>query len=495
MSTVVKDVAPAFSRAAAVARAPLTRPAPASARWLRDDRYQLLIGGMIWVLIVLMIVPEGFDYSALSTAGAPEVGGTVSRLLWLTLLGFGLVIILWRAGFSWLLSRYLNPFLLAFVVLAVASVAWSMDPPVTARRLIRVLTIVFASTAFVLIGWHARRLQNVLRPIVTAALLGSVLFGLGWPDLAIHPDTTGVLAGAWHGLANHKNGLGDIASVGLIFWFHAWLSKEARPLPALLGGGLAVACLILSRSSTSLVAGVFTLLFLAMLLRSPRGLRPYMPYLVALFIAALLAYSLALLHIVPGSSALLSPIGAITGKDMTFTGRTEIWDIMSEHIRLHPYLGTGYGAYWTGATDGAASYEFILRLHFYPGSAHNGYLEVLNDLGWLGLVVLMGYLASFVAQSLRLLKIDRNQAALYLGLFLQQAIANLAESRWFSPLSVDFVIMTLATTALARSLLEHRLHHYLGEPRRRLHPAASATGAAPASRPSLSRSHSDAGSH
>jgi len=194
-----------------------------------------------------------------------------------------------------------------------------------------------------------------------------------------------------------------------------------------------------------------------LLLRSSRALQRYMPYLVGLFMSALVGYSLVVLNIVPGLSILMSPISAITGKDMSFTGRTEIWDIVSDHIKLQPLFGSGYGAYWTGPAPESPSYEFVRLLNFYPGSAHNGYLEMLNDLGALGLLVLFAYLISFVRQSLRLLHKDRLQASLFLALFLQQAIVNLSESRWLSVFSVDFVIMTLATAALARALLEQSL--------------------------------------
>jgi hypothetical protein len=34
------------------------------------------------------------------------------------------------------------------------------------------------------------------------------------PEYAIHQETEGVLAGAWHGLSSHKNGLGDLAAIG-----------------------------------------------------------------------------------------------------------------------------------------------------------------------------------------------------------------------------------------------------------------------------------------
>jgi O-antigen ligase len=437
---------------------------PYGTAWLRDDRHSLLLAGMMWALIVLMIVPEGFDYGNLATA--PVSGGAVSRMLWLGLLALGAVIVFWRAGLTWVLARTLNPFLALFVALAVLSIAWSIDPSLSARRLVRMFTIVLACLAFVLMSWHARRCQNVVRPILTIMLLGSILFGLAFPALAIHQQTSAELIGAWRGLANHKNGLGDLACLALIFWFHAWLTREATLLPALAGGAIAAACLVLSRSSTSLAATAFVLVLLVVLLRSPPGLRPYIAYLISMLIAALLIYALAILNLIPGLGTLMAPVMLLTDKAVTFTGRSEIWTIIAEHIAYHPFLGTGYGAYWTaGPVPGTQSYEFIWRMRsFYPGSAHNGYLDVVNDLGWVGLACLIAYMLAHVRQCLRLLDIDRHQSALYLALFFQQAITNLSETHWFSVLSVDFVIMTLATTALARGLLEHRLRSIFGEP-------------------------------
>ena len=101
-------------------------------------------------------------------------------------------------------------------------------------------------------------------------------------------------------------------------------------------------------------------------------------------------------------------------------------------------------------------------MYFYPGSAHNGYLEVVNDLGVVGLACLIGYLITYVRQALGLLTIDRTQATLYLCLFVQQGLTNLSESHWLSVMSVNFVIMTLATTCIARALLDSRLRSYFG---------------------------------
>jgi exopolysaccharide production protein ExoQ len=351
-------------------------------------------------------------------------------------------------------------------------VFWSIDPAVTVRRLIRFLTIVLDGMALALIAWRPTRFQSVLRPVLTLMLLGSIIFGLSSPTLAIEQSTQMELMGAWHGLAMQKNGLGSIAGTGLILWVHSWLGRESKWWTVLLGVAASATCLILSRSSTALVASVFSCVLLVMLLRSPAGLRRYMPYLIGMFVVLLLVYSLAVLNLVPGLDFVLKPITTLTGKDQSFSGRTAIWAIINDHIARSPFLGTGYGAYWIENVT-SPSYETVRRLYFYPTEAHNGYLDVINDLGWVGCICLLGYLLTYLRQALRLFKTMRVQAALYLALLFQQLIINLSESRWFSVLSIEFVIMTLATFSMGRLLLQRQLE-------RKAAARAARTAAAPA---------------
>jgi exopolysaccharide production protein ExoQ len=432
--------------------------------WIDDSRKSALLTLLVWTLIVLMIVPEGFDYRNLSSNAMPTSGGAISRILWLALLGGGLLTLVWRSALSWLLFSRLNAFFLVFLALATASIAWSIEPAVTVRRMIRLYTVVGVGAAFTLACWHERRYQQLMRPVLTFMLAGSIVFGIFFPTLAIHQSTSYELAGAWRGLTNHKNTLGAVSSITAIFWFHAWLSREVKPLHALIGGSIAMTTLLLSRSSTSLVTTLFVFGLLTMLLRSPPNLRRWMPLIITLFVAALLTYALAVLRLVPGMDLLLKPIVLITGKDLTFTGRSDIWALINEHIRFAPMLGSGYGAYWTGPLPSSPSYVMVQKLHFYPGSAHNGYLEIVNDLGALGLIVLGGYLLTHVKQSLSLLQVDRTQGALFLALFFQQAVSNLSETHWLSVMNVDFVIVTLASFALARAHLQLSLRRYFGEP-------------------------------
>ena len=412
---------------------------------------------MMCTLIVFMIVPEGFDYASIGHP-MPESGDAVSRLVWLALLCGSAAVVLRFASLARQVLRQLNPFFLVFLALACASVLWSTEPEFTARRLVRLAAISLTALAFVL----ARpRIQDVLRPMLTVMLAGSIGLVILAPDLAIERSIASELAGAWHGLSTHKNGLGSLAAIATLLWLHAWLARQARWPAIALGLSASLLCLFYSRSSTSLLATAFTGPFLVFLARPPRGLHRYMPYLVGSFAVALLVYSLAVLRLVPGSETLLRPLEILTGKDASFTGRTAIWSIVTDHIRLSPGLGSGYGAYWTGPVPGAASYQHVAQLNFYPTEAHNGYLDVINDLGACGGACLFGYLLVYLRQSLRLLAFARLQGALYLSLFFEQLIANLSESRWLNVLCIEFVIMTVAMAATARTLLDVQIQRHL----------------------------------
>jgi exopolysaccharide production protein ExoQ len=193
-----------------------------------------------------------------------------------------------------------------------------------------------------------------------------------------------------------------------------------------------------------------------MLQRLPPAMKRYLPYLLGIFVVALLLYSLAMLRLVPSLEFLLKPVAMVTGKDQTFSNRTAIWQVINDHIALRPLLGNGYGAYWTGKDPTTASYDMVRRLYFYPSEGHNGYLDIINDLGAVGGLCLVGYILIYLRQGLQIFAKLRAEGALYLVLLFNQLIANLTESRWFNVLTIEFVIMTMVTFAMARTLLQLR---------------------------------------
>jgi exopolysaccharide production protein ExoQ len=237
---------------------------------------------------------------------------------------------------------------------------------------------------------------------------------------------------------------------------HALLAREPGRAKILIGVAGAMLCLIMSRSETSIIASALAVLAIALMTRTSVS-RRHMRFLTGGLVALILLYSMAMLRIFPGLDILLAPIPMITGKDLTFSNRAQIWALVVEHIHYRPLLGSGYGAFWVPnmPTPDQEVFFVMQRLNgLYPGSSHNGYLQVLNDLGAVGLVILLGYVIVFFRQSIRLYATDRTQGALFVGLLLQQATINLQEPNWLNAILVDFVPMSIATVCVARALLE-----------------------------------------
>ncbi len=428
-----------------------------TSRWIKDKGLGWVTTFVCWIMFLVMTLPEDLNYADLGKASMTVGAGSgLTKMIWLTILGLSLMVI----GLRWRVVRQVlrevNPFLLLFIALAIASMAWSIDRSITLMRVFRLMCMVFAAVALVVTDWHPARFQRLFRTMFLGFLVASIVFGLLRPDLAIHQELSYELVGCWRGLTNHKNGFGNIAVIGLVFWMHGLVSRRVGLLSGLFGVVVCLVCVQLSRSSTSIAMSGVVILVSLMFLKLPSRLQRRVPAMVWVLSMLVLVYALALLHIVPGTSILFSPVTMLTGKNLTFTGRSDIWDIVLEHIHLRPLLGSGYGAYWTaGPEPGTESYEVYVRLlSFYPTQAHNGYLDVLNDLGFVGLATLIAYLVQHIRQSLALYRFRPAQSVLYLLLFFQQALANFTESHFFSVRSLDFVIMTFATFALARESLE-----------------------------------------
>jgi len=418
------------------------------------------LGVFGWMTILLMTIsPEvyqGRDLPGGVMRTAEYAANPVTRFIKLALLIGGGLVVIQRWGAVRALIRQTNPFFLAFLALVPLSYLWSISPANTMARFITLSAIVLVWTAICVASWSPHRMQEILRPVTTLIVLGSIVYALTSPDFAIEKGE-GTLKDAWRGLATQKNGFGQLCSFGFIFWWHGWLSREVKTWQALLFGGCSAACVLFSRSSTSLLATVFACVFLLMLLRTPASWRRRMPYLIAIFAAVVLTYALTILKIVPGLEILLKPITSFTGKDMTFSNRSVIWEIIKEHIQFAPFLGSGYSAFWIGPDPSSPSYQFLGRMYFYPNESHNGYLEIVNDLGFVGLFVLFGYFFFYIKQSLRLWRFDRTQAALYLAMFFQQSIINLSESCWlYVNCGYSATVMLFATIALARSCVDHK---------------------------------------
>lgn len=431
-------------------------------------KFRKIAGGGVFITLVILFwlfvyqnLPgdiNGMQYKPINTAGP------IDRLVKILaiLVGGGIIAAKWSLVRP--LAKQTNPGLVLFVALTVVSAAWSIEPTTTLLRFFTLAGIVFTCFGISMLGWDASRFRQVAIPPLMAVLVVSIILGILYPDLIVQEGEDISQKNAWHGITYNKNQFGMTGSLVAIICFHRWLTDKKGAAWSILGTLVALLSVALSRSSTSLLSAVTCISVMVALLRVPIVRQRYSTQVVIGVVAIVLMYETVILNLLPGVNTLLAPVMSLTGKDMTFSNRSIIWEIVKEHSRAAPLLGSGYGAYWPqDPTPGTPSYIFMYVMYFYPTESHNGYLEIMNDLGWVGIGALGLFVGAYIHQALQLMKFDRAQATLYLAVLFQQMIANLSESEWFSRSTVC-IVLTLATTCLSRDLLEYRLHHRPQDP-------------------------------
>jgi O-antigen ligase len=114
------------------------------------------------------------------------------------------------------------------------------------------------------------------------------------------------------------------------------------------------------------------------------------------------------------------------GKEPTLTGRTGIWQYSWDMIQLRPWQGYGLKAFWHGLQGPSAYVELALTAPV--PYAHNGFLDILLAIGFLGLSTFLVGLLSAVVKALALLRKTNTSEGFWPLLFLSYVfIYNVAE--------------------------------------------------------------------
>jgi O-antigen ligase len=113
----------------------------------------------------------------------------------------------------------------------------------------------------------------------------------------------------------------------------------------------------------------------------------------------------------------------LIGKDATLTGRTDIWAAILRQAAAHPWFGFGYAAFWEKTSAPAAFVR--AQTGWDVPSAHNGWLDILVQLGavGVGLCALLLVLAYILALARALNRGDGDWALIYLSIFLISALS------------------------------------------------------------------------
>lgn len=276
-----------------------------------------------------------------------------------------------------------NPILIFCVLVCGVSMLWSIDPGITIRRSVALLM----STLFGLVlatryDWNG--LVQRLALVFGVLALFSFLYGFIDPYRAIHNE---IHHGAWRGPWSEKNYLGSQMTRGLVVMMCAFAMKPSRGWLWVPLGLICFLLVILSTSKTALLA-CLAAIGLFIVLRVFRRFPVLRIPVVYMFLAGSTVF-IGLVLVVP--EVLLELIG----KDITLTGRTDIWDALLRSIKEKPYFGYGYGVYWMDQLG--PSYYVRLQLQWGIPTAHNGWIETWLSVGALGVALFaLQYVWTFI---------------------------------------------------------------------------------------------------
>jgi exopolysaccharide production protein ExoQ len=335
------------------------------------------------------------------------------------------------------------PLLMLFLALAPISALWSIDPQETVQRSVAVL----GSSLFGLYLATQVAAVTTLRLFSTTAAVSAVVSFI----LIVAFPVTGLMGadeypGVWRGAYIHKNGMGQMATLGVIISAIVLVTSGVRnSLLMLVGFALNLLLLAGSFSLTSQIVCMASLVLIF-------TVGPLVRFVVD-HTRALSLIAVPLLLVIPFTIAvddLFALLGSL-GKDATLSSRLPIWQMITGFIEDRFWFGYGYEAFWTDANGAVRMIES--RLFFRPHYSHNGYIEVWLALGAIGFAVLLALFAQFTVNAARLLyRNDRDPICLlgfvYVPMFL---IQNAAESTILQRNSMawSLFVMLYAYLALA----------------------------------------------
>lgn len=330
------------------------------------------------VVVTLFLFTGGITLTFFASNGDEQ--SSLMQLVWgiLYLISFTLIFIYKGRPIKIITA---DKWLMITLIICILSILWSFDYEQTMRRLIALI----GTTAFgVFLAWRysVREIVNLLAISLGLSALLSLCFVLLLPSYGV---ATGIFDGNWKGVYTHKNHLGRFMTLGsFALLLMAIYTRKYRT--AKWGMFFLTVLLVVKSNSKSALIILLLVVVCSFLIK----VLNFNTYILISFITVLFLFSAIL---IAGVFLNADYLTNLIGRDLTLTGRTEIWQAVLDKIKEHPILGYGYNAFWSTYSE----YSYVWKaMHWEAPHAHNGYLELILDIGLIGfLPFIMGLIVNF----------------------------------------------------------------------------------------------------
>ncbi len=321
-----------------------------------------------------------------------------------------------------------NKWIIFLLFLAIASVTWSSVPYIAVKKVVSLI----ATTMFgIYLGsrYDFDRQLKLLGCAFGISIVLSFIFVFLIPSYGVM--STNSIFGAWKGIYLHKSTLGENMVISASVFYFLSMSNFGYRLLFNVAAILSIILIIFSRSATSMIALASIYIFLNVVknlsIRSKLGVSA-----VFLFLAVL-----ALLQI--GLVLNLGQFLDSSSKGITISGRTPMWESLWEFIELKIWLGYGYGSFFSASHPET---EMLWKAHTWgPVHSHNGYIQLLVNLGFIGFVIFfIGYFYNLIKSLIMYLFLQDRKSLWIFSFLLYTVIFNFTEVSFLSVNHLNWVI-------------------------------------------------------
>jgi exopolysaccharide production protein ExoQ len=411
--------------------------------WLNRDPDEQT-SGALWIPIAWVMlacsrsVGQWLSAGPTDTAESFAEGSPLDRVVYFGLVLLGLIVLVaQRRGIGRLLRA--NGAVVFFLTYAAFSLLWSDYPDIGFKRWVKAVGDVVMALIILTDPQPLAAFKRLLTRVGYVLIPLSVLFIKYYPEIGMGYGPWGGPAVA-AGVTVGKNALGALSLLfGIGTMWRLAEDYQNRDLPnrsrkLLAQGTLLVLTSYLfwmsnSMTSISSFAMAAVLLFVS---RSRFAQRS--PAMIHLLIVSMLSISAAVVFLGASPDAL-----AAMGRNPTLTDRTEVWGVLRQ-IAGNPVVGTGFESFWLGKR-----LDILWGIYWWhPNEAHNGYLEILLQLGWIGVGLLAVVLISSYRVAFSAWRSDPKTGAIFLCYFFLGLVYNFTEAAFFKILAPVWIFFLFA---------------------------------------------------
>jgi exopolysaccharide production protein ExoQ len=335
-----------------------------------------------------------------------------------------------------------------YFLFCLLSVVWSDFPGVALKRWVKatedvamILVVLTDREPIVALGRLFSRTAFVLIPL-------SILFNKYYPDLGRRYDAWSGMQ-TMNGVTTDKNILGAVTFVLLLG--NAWSLLELlrsrnvwRRQRKILIAKVAIVMLgiyLLSMANSVTSESCLALGVVILLATHLRFIRRYPAALHALVLLLVLGVS-SVLFLGVGSGAIHA-----LGRKTNLTGRPDIWAAVIPLAR-NPIVGAGFESFWLSNEVHERLWQVLPGLPL--NEAHDGYIEVYLELGWVGVALIACILIDGYRRSVAVFRRGSAWRGLFIAYIVSAVVYNLTEAgfRMMHPMWIYLMLASFGSVEL-----------------------------------------------